>query len=226
MQEAPASAIQTAQAVAPAAASDSSLFIPLTIGIVIAVVFILGALLLMKKRSLAKQTAGLLAKAARGDAKAQFEVFGMYKNKQDKFREAMQFLSQSAEQGYAEAQTELGLRCQTGDGVEKNSAQAVEWFRKAADQGLPNAQYNLALRLQAGEGIAKNASQAVAWFREAADQNHTDAQCELGLCYMNGDGIDADKEQAMAWLKKAADKGSKKAEEAWQGLKYLMGAKN
>lgn len=226
-QEAPAATVPAEQAAAPVAVSESSLSLPLIIGVsIILLLLILGAmLLLLKKRSRAKQTAELLAKASRGDAKAQFEAFEMYKNKQDKFYEAIQFLSQSAKQGYAEAQAELGLRCQAGNGVEQNSAQAVEWFQKAADQGLADAQYNLALCLQAGDGITKNVSQAVTLFREAADQNHSDAQCELGLCYMNGDGIELDNKQAMSWLKKASDHGSKKADETFQGLKYLVGAK-
>ena len=50
-----------------------------------------------------------------------------------------------AEQGNAEAQTNLGYAYHSGEGVEKDQREAVRWWRKAAEQGLTKAQYNLGL---------------------------------------------------------------------------------
>ncbi len=50
-----------------------------------------------------------------------------------------------AEQGYAEAQFNLGLMYDYGQGVPRDDAEAVKWYRKAAAQGLAEAQNNLDL---------------------------------------------------------------------------------
>ena len=39
-----------------------------------------------------------------------------------------------AEQGYADAQFNLGSMYRKGEGVPENDAEAVKWYRKAADQ--------------------------------------------------------------------------------------------
>lgn len=39
------------------------------------------------------------------------------------------------EQGYANAQNQLGWCYERGVGVPKNRAEAVKWYRKAAEQG-------------------------------------------------------------------------------------------
>ena len=49
-------------------------------------------------------------------------------------------LRKAAEQGDADAQTALGMRYYTGDGVPKDYAEAVKWYHKAAEQGHAIAQ--------------------------------------------------------------------------------------
>ena len=46
----------------------------------------------------------------------------------------------AAEQGYAQAQNNLGNCYAYGDGVQKDLTQAEFWYRKAADQGHAQAQ--------------------------------------------------------------------------------------
>jgi TPR repeat protein len=41
----------------------------------------------------------------------------------------------AADQGYAEAQSNLGIAYAFGKGVLKDDKQAVYWYQKAADQG-------------------------------------------------------------------------------------------
>jgi len=48
-----------------------------------------------------------------------------------------------AEQGHAEAQSNLGVMYAEGQGVSQDYKAAVEWFRKAAGQGIAEAQFNL-----------------------------------------------------------------------------------
>jgi len=49
-------------------------------------------------------------------------------------------LREAAEHGDAEAQYELAVMCQRGDGVPQNYHKAVRWYAKAAEQGNTQAQ--------------------------------------------------------------------------------------
>ena len=59
------------------------------------------------------------------------------------YSEAFKFCSVAAEQGHAEAQFNLGVMYDIGQGVKQDYFKAVEWYQKAAEQGLAYAQYNL-----------------------------------------------------------------------------------
>jgi S1-C subfamily serine protease len=56
----------------------------------------------------------------------------------------------------------------TGEGVVKDSAEAVKWYRKAADQGNAAAQDNLGVMYASGEGVPKDLVEGLAWFNIAA----------------------------------------------------------
>ena len=60
-----------------------------------------------------------------------------------------------AEQGDAEAQNNLGIMYDSGDGVPEDDAEAVRLFRLAAEQGDGEAQYNLGLMYDDGEGVTQ-----------------------------------------------------------------------
>ena len=56
----------------------------------------------------------------------------------------------------AAAQSNLGLMYQEGEGVPKDSAEAVKLYRKAADQGSPAAQCNLGCMYVYGACVPKD----------------------------------------------------------------------
>ncbi len=85
----------------------------------------------------------------------------------------------SAEQGYADAQFNLGLLYVNGEGVEQDMDQAVTLFKKAADQGHVDAQNNLGALFYLGEGIARDKEKAIMWFEKAAAQGNEEAQANL-----------------------------------------------
>ena len=58
---------------------------------------------------------------------------------QDK-SEAVRWYREAAEQGYANAQYNLGAMYYNGEGVRQDKSEAVKWFRKAAEQGYTPAQ--------------------------------------------------------------------------------------
>ena len=99
----------------------------------------------------------------------------------------------------ASAQYQLGLRYDNGDGVQKDSAEAVKWFRKAAEQGYAPAQNEYGKHLMNERDVVE----AVMWFRKAADQGYDKAQNNLGICYATGQGVKKDMVEAVKWYRKA-----------------------
>ena len=82
--------------------------------------------------------------------------------------EAAKWYRKAAEQGYAEAQCDLGLCYHKGEGVPKDKRESVIWYWKAAEQGLAEAQYNLGYAYANGAGVTKDYLEAYAWYNLAA----------------------------------------------------------
>ena len=118
----------------------------------------------------------------------------------------------AAEQGYAKAQSELGVMCELGNGVPQDFDEAVSWYRKAADQGYAPAQINLGMAYSKGRGVQQDHAEAVMWYRKAAQQGNADAQNLLGHLYETGEGVPQDLAQAALWYRKAADQGNAPAQ--------------
>jgi TPR repeat protein len=108
-----------------------------------------------------------------------------------------------AGQGDADAQYNLGVMHENGQGVPANRAEAALWYRKAADQGHVAAQTSLGRHYDAAEDY----SEAVRWYRKAADQGYPRAQFALGAMYETGKGVPQSSAEAVRWHRKAADQG-------------------
>ena len=119
-----------------------------------------------------------------------------------------------AEQGDAEAQRNLGIMYDNGQGVPQDYAEAARWFRLAADQGVASAQFNLGVMYDDGRGVPQDDVQAVRWYRLAADQGDARAQNELGFMYTLGEGVPQDYVQAHMWLNLAASRSTGELREA------------
>jgi hypothetical protein len=89
----------------------------------------------------------------------------------------------AADQGNANAQYNLGVAYDNGEGVLKDEAEAVRWYRKAAEQGNSLAQYNLAGAYINGEGVPKNEAEAYFWLNlgaAALDEKARSARDQIG----------------------------------------------
>jgi len=104
-----------------------------------------------------------------------------------------------AEKGDAKAQSYLGRCYYKGDGVLKDSVEAVRWYRKSAEQGTGVAQCNLGFCYENGVGVLKDPAEAVKWYKKSAEQGFAQAQYNLGNCYRNGDGVSKDLVEAYAY---------------------------
>ncbi len=115
--------------------------------------------------------------------------------------------------GRSEAQTNLGLLYDHGQGVPQDYAQAARWYRMAADQGNADAPFiSWRCSTDNGQGVPQDYAQAAQWYRKAADQGNAVAQNNLGVLYAHGQGVPQDDAQAARWYRKAADQGNARAQ--------------
>jgi TPR repeat protein len=118
----------------------------------------------------------------------------------------------SAEEGNADAQYNLGVFYERGQGIPQNYTQAIYWYQKAAQQGYAAAENNLAGMYLDGRGLPRDYTQALYWYRKAADQGLATAQENLGDLYFLGKGAKQDYSKTVYWYLKAAEQGSGKAQ--------------
>jgi TPR repeat protein len=116
-------------------------------------------------------------------------------------------LRERAEKGDAQAQYDLGLTYDKGDGVPSDPTEAAKWYRKAADQGNAGAQVALGTRYATGRGVPKDYAEALKWYRKAAEQGDALGQLNVGIMYENGEGVAKDYGEAAKWYRKAAERG-------------------
>ena len=144
-----------------------------------------------------KDKAEALAKL--GDPIAQ-TLIGKILHEEEDHILAVAWFNKAAEQGYAEAQKELGIMYK-GDwkGVEKNLEQAKNLLRKAAEQNNAEAQVQLGHIYEKDD----NSSQAEFWYKKAFDQGSPQAMNRLRSIYaLNGE--DYRTQGLVNYLKKSA----------------------
>lgn len=113
--------------------------------------------------------ARIQAKAANGDAKAQYILGTLCEapHGTGSVAETLKWYKKAAFQGLPEAQLALGLKYLHGQGVTQSDDEALLWFRKAAEQGQPEAQFHLGNLYSEGRGAARDLVQADKWRRKA-----------------------------------------------------------
>ena len=159
--------------------------------------------------ALPAQTTGTLplrARAAAGDAAAQFEVASEYsKGKSKDYRQAAKWYKLSAAQGFALSQYRLAALYEQGKGLKRDANRARIWYRRAAEQGNVKAMHNLAV-LYANRKTPDYKT-AAAWFSRAAAHGLTDSQFNLGILHENGLGIPTNRMEAYKYFQLAARQG-------------------
>ena len=96
----------------------------------------------------------------------------------------MKWYHKAAEQGEANAQYNLGVMYDKGQGVPQDYREAVKWYHKAAEQGDASAQSTLGGMYYFGQGVPQDFVQAHMWFNLAAanvatGKNYADARNEI-----------------------------------------------
>ena len=89
-------------------------------------------------------------------AQAQQSSVELYRAASRNDKTALQLLRMRAEQGDANAQYHMGTLYKNGEGVPKDSAQAVKWYSRAAERGDAYAESDLGTMYLYGEGVSKD----------------------------------------------------------------------
>lgn len=167
----------------------------------------------------------LRARAANGDAEAQFNLGGIYfkgREVAQDYAESAKWLRLAATSGHPLAQYNLGMMYDSGQGLALNHTEAARWYRLAAEQGFSLAQLNLGVAYATAEGLPQDMTEAIKWFRLAAAQGDAQAQFDLGVIYANGQGVRQDLVEAYRWAKLSADHGNEMAKTLLNDLSKKM----
>lgn len=157
------------------------------------------------------------------------------------YAKAMQWYQLAADQGYALAQSnlgvmynngqgvprdraqyKLGMAYEMGKGVAKNRVESMKWHLKAAEQGHADALFTIGYMYDKGEGVPENDAEAVKWYRSAAEDGDIWAQNILGVLYAKGVGVPEDFVQAYAWWDLAGAQGYKPPARNKESLRKMM----
>jgi TPR repeat protein len=106
----------------------------------------------------------------------------------------------AAAAGDANAMSGLAERYWRGEGVNRDSPQAVALYLKAAELGHDEAMLRLGFMHENGAGMPQSLEHAVAWYRRAADSGNARAMFHLGVLHWSGRGVRQDFVEAFKWL--------------------------
>lgn len=136
--------------------------------------------------------------------------------KEKDYATAFELFKPLAEQGNSEAQANLGLMYELGQGVNQDFVEAFRWYLSAAEQGTAWAQTNLGFAYFNGRGTRKDDKEAAKWLREAALQGNTRAQEALGVMYNQGRGVPKSHKEVVKWINPSNLMYIKKLEEDYR----------
>jgi TPR repeat protein len=139
------------------------------------------------------------------------------------FAAAIRWFKRAADQGFPNAQHNMGLLYERGDGVSRDSREALRWYRKAAAHGFVPSQLAVGTLYESGRaGMPVDHVEAMRWFLRAAARGDPTAQAVVGWHYVIGVGVPKDYAEAMRWSVRAANQGSAVAQSN-VGLMYDNG---
>jgi len=139
--------------------------------------------------------------AEQGDAPAQFNLGGMYRNGEgvpQDYKEAVKWYQLAAEQGHVSAQYIVGAMYVKGQGVPQDSIEAFKWLRLAAEQGHAYAQNFLGLMYENGFGVSQDYIRAHMWLTFAVASGVDDARANRDILAKKMTPSQIEKAQALA----------------------------
>jgi len=148
------------------------------------------------------------------------DAFAIY-NRGD-YASAIKAFRTLADQGNANAQFNLAVMYEQGQGVPQSHEEALKWYRLSASHGFPEAQVMVGIMYDRGNGVARDPVEAAKWQHLAAAQGSFTAQAALGSKYFFGSGVEKDYSRAFMWFTIAASAGSMSAKKGLENLVPMM----
>lgn len=136
------------------------------------------------RRRWEREIAALKAKAAGGDAEAQYELGNRYAFGEGIAANAVtayQWYERSAQGGWPSGMFNLAACYHHGDGVTKDIVRAIEWYELAAGYDQMLAPFALGMIYMEEESVPHDLGKAAAYFETARDNGHPDAAAALKL---------------------------------------------
>lgn len=133
---------------------------------------------------------------------AQMEMEGKNEKNKANPKQAAVYFESAARLGLKEAQYQLALLYDRGEGVVQNKEKALDWGLLAAAQGSVDAMYATAVWLERGYSGKPEPYQALTLYETAAEKGHKNAMTTLISIYAGTEEIPANKERALYWKNK------------------------
>lgn len=156
--------------------------------------------------------------AINGIVPAQYQLGRLLYGRGD-FQGALRWLSEAAKADDANAQHDIALMYEEGNGVPKSLEEAAKWYEKAAENGSTPAQFKLVQMYMNGQGVEMNNAKAFLWAAKAAESGNPDAKYILGYMYYTGTGIVQSFELSILYLEEAAAEGQPQAQSLLEKVK-------
>ena len=122
-----------------------------------------------------------------GSREADFLLGFLYDGVLQNDKEALFFFTKAALSGHIQAQVNVGLKYEKGEGTNVNREQAIYWYSLAAFNQDDNAQFRLASLLQEETGKAKESH---FWYEKSAELGNPEAHLALATNFILGRGVE------------------------------------
>ncbi len=116
-------------------------------------------------------------------------------------------LLERATSGDAEAQTQLALMYEKGEGIKQDYDEAARWYQEAAHQEDPRAQNNLGAFYQKGISVKRDPFKGAVLYKKASSKGYVPAKYNLALCHLEGLGAIKSYVAAAQLLEEASETG-------------------
>ena len=138
------------------------------------------------------------------------------------FKKAFKLWLPLAQSGNVDAQNNIGMMYDLGQGVTHDRKAAINWYRKAAEGGSADAQNQIGYAYFTGDGAELNLEEGVHWYLLAAQKGQPVAQANLGAAYGEGRGVKQSWELSTKYYRFAAEQGHPLAQSNL-GVAYMNG---
>jgi len=96
------------------------------------------------------------------------------KNTQEALTDAFLLLKKAANRGDSEAQHDLAVMLETGQGCSENLQEAIKWFQKSAENNYAPAQNVMGSMYELGNSeISPDLLEAMEWYKKAYSQGYS-----------------------------------------------------